>query len=126
VKPEGVRIRVATAGSVNTDRVTTGRPCRAAPDGIVPDSQDPAALWPDQVFLLSVIAGMAHSTLKCGTATRDGVAFGAQLKVRPPPAVVRPRLPDRKHHGPVMSYPAADVAIQARDPLRMDQWQDSQ
>ena len=79
--PEGVGIRVAAARRMNTGRVTTGRPCcRAAPDGIVPDSQGPAALRPDQVLLLSVIAGMAHSTLKCGTATRDGVAFGGSTE----------------------------------------------
>jgi hypothetical protein len=36
----------------------------------------PAALRLDQVLLLSVIAGMAHSTLKYGAATHDSVAFG--------------------------------------------------
>jgi hypothetical protein len=28
-----------------------------------------------------MIASMAHSTLKSGAATRDGVAFGYQLKI---------------------------------------------
>jgi hypothetical protein len=36
----------------------------------------PAAFRPNEVFSLSMIAGMAHSTLKSGAATRDGVAFG--------------------------------------------------
>jgi ribosomal protein L37AE/L43A len=29
-----------------------------------------------------MIAGMAHSTVKSGTATRNGVAYGYQLKIR--------------------------------------------
>jgi hypothetical protein len=74
-----VRIAVATAGGVNTDCVTTAT-CRAPPDGIFADKQDPGADRPDQVLLLSVIAGMAHSTLKSGTATRDGVAFGVSTE----------------------------------------------
>jgi hypothetical protein len=39
-------------------------------------------LRPGQVLLLSVIAGMAHSTLESGAATRNGVALGHQLKIR--------------------------------------------
>jgi hypothetical protein len=46
----------------------------------------PGALRPDQVRLLSVIAGMAHSTLESGAATRNGVAWGINLKVRRPQA----------------------------------------
>jgi len=42
---------------------------RAAPDPS--DTQDPAAAWPDRVLLLSVIAGMAHSTLESEAATRQ-------------------------------------------------------
>jgi hypothetical protein len=47
-----------------------------------PDKQmRPGALRPDPALLLpvlwvSVIAGMAHSTLESGAATRNGVAFG--------------------------------------------------
>jgi len=50
-----------------------------------PDRQaHPAASRPDQppeqVPLLSLIAGMAHSTLKSRAATRNGVAFGASAE----------------------------------------------
>jgi hypothetical protein len=60
-----------------------------------------------------MIAGMAHSTLKSGAATRDGVAFGYQLKIR---------VNGHKPRTSVLSSsnPAADVADYARDPLRMD------
>ena len=53
-----------------------------------PDKQmRPGALRPDPALLLpvlwmSVIAGMAHSTLESGAATQDGVAFRYQLKIR--------------------------------------------
>jgi hypothetical protein len=36
----------------------------------------------NKVLSLPMIAGMAHSTLKSGAATRDDVAFGYQLKIR--------------------------------------------
>jgi hypothetical protein len=42
----------------------------------------PVALRPNEVFSLSMIAGMAHSTLKAKAATQNGVAFRYQLKVR--------------------------------------------
>jgi hypothetical protein len=42
----------------------------------------PAAFRPNEVFSLSMIAGMAHSTLKAKAATQNGVAFKYQLKVR--------------------------------------------
>jgi hypothetical protein len=42
----------------------------------------PVALRPNEVFSLSMIAGMAHSTLKAMAATQDGVTFGYQLKIR--------------------------------------------
>ena len=42
----------------------------------------PAAFRPNEVLSLSLIAGMAHSTLKSRAATRDGVAFGYRLKIR--------------------------------------------
>jgi hypothetical protein len=41
-----------------------------------------AAFRPKEVFSLSMIAGMAHSTLKAKAATQDGVAFRYQLKIR--------------------------------------------
>jgi hypothetical protein len=50
----------------------------------------PAAFRPNEVFSLSMIASMAHSTLKSGAATQDGVAFGYQLKIRVKTAT-RPR-----------------------------------
>jgi hypothetical protein len=55
-------------------------------------------LRPDQVLLLSVIAGMAHSTLESGAATRIGVAWGINLKVRRPQA----RGHSAEGHGPVI------------------------
>jgi hypothetical protein len=82
-----------------------------------PDRQTrPGALRPDQVLhLLSLIAGMAHSTLKSRAATRNRVAFGVSAED-----------PERPHvaEDPFQSSsdPAADVANYARDPLRMDQW----
>jgi len=66
-------------GGVETGRVRTGAR-RVLPDERGPDTQDPGASRPDQVLLLSVIAGMAHSTLKSGAATRNGVAFGASTE----------------------------------------------
>jgi hypothetical protein len=75
----------------------------------------PGALQPNQVFFLSLIAGMAHSTLKSRAATRNGVAFGYQLKVRN--GHTWPWDPVRSS-----SDPAADVADYARDPMRMDHW----
>jgi len=51
-----------------------------------------------------MIAGMAHSTLKSGAATQDGVAFGYHLKIR----VKRP--PGEEPTVPSLSNPAADVA----------------
>lgn len=54
------------------------------PDKHLPDGQDPGALRPDQVLLSSVIAGMAHSTLKSGAATRNASPRGHQLKIRWP------------------------------------------
>ena len=42
----------------------------------------PEASRPNEVLSLPMIAGMAHTTLKSGAATRDGVAFGYQLKIR--------------------------------------------
>jgi hypothetical protein len=68
-------------GSVKTGRVRIG--LRHA----TRDKQTrPGTFRPVQVLLLSVIAGMAHSTLESGAATRNGVAFGHQLKVRRPQA----------------------------------------
>jgi hypothetical protein len=40
----------------------------------------PRALRPMRVPLLSAIAGMAHSILKSGAATRNGVAFRASTE----------------------------------------------
>ncbi|MBO0751612.1 MAG: hypothetical protein J2P53_05860 [Bradyrhizobiaceae bacterium] len=60
---------------MDADRVRTAT-CDASPDEILPDTQAPGARRPDQVLLLSVIAGMAHSTLESGAATRNGVALG--------------------------------------------------
>jgi hypothetical protein len=58
-------------GSVKTGRIRIGA------RHLRPDKQTrPGALRPVQVLLLSVIAGMAHSTLKSGAATRNGVALG--------------------------------------------------
>lgn len=42
----------------------------------------PVAFRPNEVFSLSMIAGMAHSTQKAKAATQDGVAFRYQLKIR--------------------------------------------
>jgi hypothetical protein len=64
-----------------------------------PDRQRrPGALRPDQVLLLSVIASMAHSTLESGAATRNGVAWGFNLKVRRP----RARSHSAEGQGPVI------------------------
>jgi len=41
-----------------------------------------AAFRPNEAFSLSMIAGMAHSTLESGVATQDGVAFRYHLKIR--------------------------------------------
>jgi hypothetical protein len=40
----------------------------------------PWALRPCAELSLPMIAGMAYSTLKCGAATRDGVAFGVSAE----------------------------------------------
>jgi hypothetical protein len=78
VKWEGVKI-----DGVDTGRIPTGTR-HARPDG----QRSPGALRsvqalrpirtlrPIKVLVLSVIAGMAHSTLKSGAATRNGVAWG--------------------------------------------------
>jgi hypothetical protein len=42
----------------------------------------PTAFGPNEMFSLSMIASMAHSTFKSSAATQDSVAFGYQLKVR--------------------------------------------
>jgi hypothetical protein len=52
--------------------------CHARPDRRKP----PAAFRSNEVLSLPLIAGMAHSTLKSGAATRDDVAFGYRLKDR--------------------------------------------
>jgi hypothetical protein len=79
VKMWGVKI-----GNVKTGRVRIGAR-QALLDKHWPDKQmRPGTLRPVQVLLLPVIASMAHSTLKSGAATRNGVAFGHQLKVRRP------------------------------------------
>jgi hypothetical protein len=85
-------------GSVKIGRVRIGAR-HAWLDEHWPDKQIGfRALRPVRVLLLSVIAGMAHSTLKSGAATRNGVAFGYQLKVR--------RLQARSHsaEGPRSSH----------------------
>jgi hypothetical protein len=66
-------------GSVNTGRMGVG-----ARHACLDKQTRPGALRPNPVLVLSVIAGMAHSTLKSGAATQDGVALGYQLKIRKP------------------------------------------
>jgi hypothetical protein len=44
----------------------------------------PRASRPGQVLWLSVIAGMAHSTLESGAATQNSVTLGHQPKIRQP------------------------------------------
>jgi len=65
----------------------------------------PAAIRPKEAFSLSMIAGMAHSTLKSGAATQDGVAFGYHLKIR-----VKNGHPAEEPTVLSWSNPAADVA----------------
>jgi hypothetical protein len=61
-----------------------------------PDKQRrPGTLRPDQALLLSMIAGMAHSTLESGAATQNGVAFG--VSAEGPVNATRP-----KDHSPVI------------------------
>ena len=62
------------------------------------------ALRPNEAFSLSVIASMADSTLKARVATRDGVAFGYQLKIR------MNSHPAEEPTVLSLSNPAADVA----------------
>jgi hypothetical protein len=65
-----------------------------------PDKQvRPPALRLDQVLLLSVIAGMAHSTLKYGAATQDSVTFGGSTE---DPAATDPEATWPKDHNPVI------------------------
>jgi hypothetical protein len=59
-------------GSVKTGRVRIG-----ARHAWLDKQMRLRALRPVWVLLLSVIAGMAHSILESGAATRNGVAFGA-------------------------------------------------
>ncbi len=81
VKIWGVEIGGVKVGSVTTDRM--GISARhAAPDET--DRQGPGALRPDQVLLLSVIAGMAHSTLKSGARRETASPWGHQLKIWQP------------------------------------------
>jgi hypothetical protein len=62
-------------GSVKTGRVRIG-----ARHAWLDKQALPPALRPVQVLLLSAIAGMAHSTLESGAATRNGVAIGASAE----------------------------------------------
>jgi hypothetical protein len=57
------------------------------------------ALRPDPVLVLSVIAGMAHWTLKSGAATRNSVAFGASTE---DPAATGAGAIRPKDHGPII------------------------
>jgi hypothetical protein len=77
-KMEGVKI-----GGVKTGRVRIGARHVGVRLRVRPDRQrrprtlrSVQALRPRRVLLLSVIAGMAHSTLESGAATRNGVAWG--------------------------------------------------
>ena len=79
----------------------------------------PEAFRPNEVPSLPMIAGMAHSTLKSGAATRDGVAFGVSAEDSGDGQTA-------EDHSPVFVNPATDVADCARDPLQMDYGQDSQ
>jgi hypothetical protein len=64
----------------------------------------PAASGPNELFSLSVIASMAHSTFKSRAATQDSVAFGYPLKIRGNnPSAEEPTVLS-------LSNPAADVA----------------
>ena len=74
----------------------------------------PAALGPNEMFSLSVIASMAHSTFKSGAATQDSVAFGYQLKIWVNNTQPRSRLSCLCQIRQRMS------PIYAHDPLRMD------
>ena len=75
VKMEGVKIGIVKTGCVRIGAR------RAWPDRHRSYGQHcPRTLRPVQVLVLSVIAGMAHSTLKSGAATRNSVAFGASTE----------------------------------------------
>jgi len=124
-KIRGARIRSAKAGGMRSGRAAACCTRRAAPDP--PDTQAPAAAWPDRVCSLSVIAGMAHSTLESEAATRKRRRLWASAEDPAAPAAVWPRYPTEWISVRSWSNPAADVANHVRDPLRRDQcWIDSQ
>ena len=72
----------------------------------------PAAFRSNEVLSLPMIAGMAHSTLKSGAATRDGVAFRYRLKIRVDGHPAEDRCPvfvkSGSGHGRLRSLPAAN------------------
>jgi hypothetical protein len=68
-----------------------------------------------------MIAGMAYSTLKCGAATRDGVAFGVSAEVsRKSTLKAADRSPVILQTGTEKAAP--DGADPAPEPLRLGEW----